>query len=82
MLLKVEQVSRELNFSEQQIYRWVRLGALKAVRFSHALRFDKNEIERVKSIGIEPETILSGSENRFSHSRISTHTKKGARLWE
>jgi excisionase family DNA binding protein len=82
MLLDVKQVAGELNFSEQQIYRWARLGALSAVRFGHALRFNREEIDRVKRAGIVPDINLPNSENRLGRSRIPSLSRKGARLWE
>lgn len=82
MLLTVKQVSIELNFSEQQIYRWARAGAIRAILFGRALRFDRDEIERVKSTGMAPDINLSGSETVSGRSRIPSLTRKGARLWE
>jgi excisionase family DNA binding protein len=85
MLLTVKQVSHELNFSEQQIYRWATQGALQARHFGRALRFDPEEVERVKKTGLVPgvpEINLLNGRTCSGRSRVPALHRKGVRLWE
>jgi excisionase family DNA binding protein len=79
MLLTVREVSRELNFSEQQIYRWARQGQLSARHFNRALRFEDSEIKKIKAHGINPINYIQNIE---AVSRVSIPHKKGLKLWE
>ena len=80
MLLTVKEVSRELNFSEQQIYRWSRNGQLPVRYFNRSLRFNHTDIERIKKQGVYPINYIQNNEAGFS--RVSIPHKKGLKLWE
>jgi hypothetical protein len=76
-MLTTNQVAKELNFSERQIYRWAdRLGAVRFGR--RCIRFNPKIIEKVKRYGL-PETNL---EKGTTHAVISRFSRGRERLWE
>lgn len=42
--LKVAEVADILNISQATVYKWVRLGILKPIRFGKTIRFNADDI--------------------------------------
>jgi len=49
---KVDEIAKELNFERHTIYKYIKNGKIKAVKFGKEYRIEDEEFERIKRQGV------------------------------
>lgn len=49
LMLKIDEVAKELNFTPRAVYEWVRTGKIAAIKIMGEWRITKEEVERIKA---------------------------------